>query len=146
MNDPNSALKGQEVLIVKVCGKRCLCVWFLGALDLGAFGLTLLLSIFQTAWGGKTLAGDYRPPSSSGETMWCSGSCPRGVGHYYTTSNYTKPIRIRCYSMLAIPYERSWELSWPCIFSTRFGGFTVVADVAKILAPGVIGKMYCEFQ
>jgi len=59
--------------------------------------------IFKTAWGGKTLAGDYRPPSSGTATRWCSGECPRTVGHFYKT---------------------------------------MVGDVAKLMEPGVIGKMF----
>ena len=41
--------------------------------------------IMKTAWGGKTLAGDFRPPSSTrGADPFCQGSCNPGVvGHYY---------------------------------------------------------------
>ena len=41
--------------------------------------------IMKTAWGGKTLAGDFRPPSSTkGPDVFCQGSCdPTIVGHYY---------------------------------------------------------------
>ena len=73
LEDPASALKGANVLIIK------------------------------TAWGGKTLAGDFRPPSSSGATPWCSGDCPRTTGHYYNT---------------------------------------MLQDVADIMAPGMVGKMF----
>ena len=124
LNDPNSALKGQKVLIIK------------------------------TAWGGKTLAGDYRPPSSSGETMWCSGSCPRGVGHYSSLrENHTKIkgkgllaydtvvhskftlSNTRLLVIYGVDFERLL-----LIMSTDYT--TMLEDVAKILAPGVIGKMY----
>ncbi len=43
--------------------------------------------IVKTAWGGKTLAGDFRPPSSCGPDYvdrFCTGDCPRTVGHYYS--------------------------------------------------------------
>ena len=40
--------------------------------------------IVKTAWGGKSLAGDYRPPSSvAGVDPYCQGSCPNAVGHFY---------------------------------------------------------------
>ena len=41
--------------------------------------------IMKTAWGGKTLAGDFRPPSSTkGPDVFCQGTCdPSIVGHYY---------------------------------------------------------------
>ena len=45
--------------------------------------------IIKTAWGGKTLAGDFRPPSSvaaaaAGEDPFCQGPrCVNVVGHYY---------------------------------------------------------------
>ena len=40
--------------------------------------------IMKTAWGGKTLAGDFRPPSSvAGVDPFCQGKCPNEVGHYY---------------------------------------------------------------
>ena len=41
--------------------------------------------IMKNAWGGKTIAGDFRPPSScGGGDPWCVGdpSCTT-VGHYY---------------------------------------------------------------
>jgi len=41
--------------------------------------------IIKTAWGGKTLAGDFRPPSSAkGSDPYCTGSTCAEVGHYYT--------------------------------------------------------------
>jgi alpha-galactosidase len=47
--------------------------------------------IMKTAWGGKTLAGDFRPPSSvtgaaRGEDPFCqvSAGCVNEVGHYYS--------------------------------------------------------------
>jgi hypothetical protein len=42
--------------------------------------------IMKTAWGGKTLAGDFRPPSSTrGPDVFCQGTCdPSQVGHYYS--------------------------------------------------------------
>lgn len=40
--------------------------------------------IMKTAWGGKTLAGDFRPPSSvATPDPFCQGACPNVVGHYY---------------------------------------------------------------
>lgn len=40
--------------------------------------------IVKTAWGGKTLAGDFRPPSSvANPDPFCTGDCPNQVGHYY---------------------------------------------------------------
>jgi len=42
--------------------------------------------IVKTAWGGKSLAGDFRPPSSvKNPGPFCQGSCPNAVGHYYQT-------------------------------------------------------------
>ena len=42
--------------------------------------------IIKTAWGGKTIAEDFRPPSSvadpQGTGQWATG--PNVVGHYYT--------------------------------------------------------------
>eukprot|EP01043_Picozoa_sp_COSAG02_P085624 COSAG02_NODE_23241_length_725_cov_0.988818_2_plen_85_part_01 len=42
--------------------------------------------IIKTAWGGKTIAEDFRPPSSvadpQGKGQWDTG--PNVVGHYYT--------------------------------------------------------------
>jgi hypothetical protein len=42
--------------------------------------------IIKTAWGGKTIAEDFRPPSSvadpQGKGQWPTG--PNVVGHYYT--------------------------------------------------------------
>ena len=42
--------------------------------------------IIKTAWGGKTIAEDFRPPSSvadpAGEGQWPTG--PNVIGHYYT--------------------------------------------------------------
>ena len=42
--------------------------------------------IIKTAWGGKTIAEDFRPPSSvadpQGKGQWATG--PNVVGHYYT--------------------------------------------------------------
>jgi alpha-galactosidase len=50
----HTALKGEQILIVK------------------------------TAWGGKTLAGDYRPPSSTTKSdQWCTGDSCKTVGHFY---------------------------------------------------------------
>lgn len=41
--------------------------------------------IVKTAWGGKTLAGDFRPPSSvANADPFCQGACPNVVGHYYS--------------------------------------------------------------
>ena len=45
--------------------------------------------IVKTAWGGKSLAGDFRPPSSvaaaaAGNDPFCQGACPNVVGHYYS--------------------------------------------------------------
>jgi hypothetical protein len=47
--------------------------------------------VMKTAWGGKTLAGDFRPPSSAaaaaeGRDPFCTGACAAaaGVGHYYS--------------------------------------------------------------
>jgi alpha-galactosidase len=54
LQDPASALKGDKVLIIK------------------------------TAWGGKTIAVDFRPPSSSNGSMWSPPMLPNG-GHYYNT-------------------------------------------------------------
>ena len=40
--------------------------------------------IMKTAWGGKDLAGDFRPPSSvAAVDPFCQGPCPNVVGHYY---------------------------------------------------------------
>lgn len=40
--------------------------------------------IMKTAWGGKDLAGDFRPPSSvAAFDPFCQGPCPNVVGHYY---------------------------------------------------------------
>jgi len=41
--------------------------------------------IIKTAWGGKTLAGDFRPPSSTiGPDPYCQGTCdPTIIGHFY---------------------------------------------------------------
>lgn len=44
--------------------------------------------IMKTAWGGKSLAGDFRPPSSvaaaaAGKDPYCQGACPNVVGHFY---------------------------------------------------------------
>ena len=46
--------------------------------------------LVKTAWGGKSLAGDFRPPSSvaaaaAGKDPFCQGACPNVVGHYYST-------------------------------------------------------------
>ena len=41
--------------------------------------------IVKTAWGGKTIAHDFRPPSSSGPDRWCTGDCSHATGHYYQT-------------------------------------------------------------
>ena len=42
------------------------------------------LLIMKTAWGGKTLAGDFRPPTSvATPDPFCEGDCPNVVGHYY---------------------------------------------------------------
>ena len=40
--------------------------------------------IVKTAWGGKSLAGDFRPPSSvKSFDPYCQGDCPNVVGHFY---------------------------------------------------------------
>lgn len=40
--------------------------------------------IMKTAWGGKSLAGDFRPPTSvATPDPFCQGACPNVVGHYY---------------------------------------------------------------
>jgi len=40
--------------------------------------------LVKTAWGGKSLAGDFRPPSSvAAADPFCQGACPNVVGHYY---------------------------------------------------------------
>lgn len=77
LQDPASALRGEKILIVK------------------------------TAWGGKTLAGDFRSPSSSAPTTWCNGDCPRETGHFYST---------------------------------------MMGDIAGLMKPGVIGKMFPELD
>ena len=46
--------------------------------------------VMKTAWGGKTLAEDFRPPSSvaaaaAGRDPYCQGACPNVVGHFYAT-------------------------------------------------------------
>ena len=42
--------------------------------------------VMKTAWGGKSLAVDYRPPSSvANPDPFCQGDCPNVVGHYYET-------------------------------------------------------------
>lgn len=42
--------------------------------------------IMKTAWGGKTLAGDFRPPTSVATfDPFCQGACENTVGHYYST-------------------------------------------------------------
>lgn len=50
----------------------------------GALGAEKFL-VMKTAWGGKTLAGDFRPPrSTKGPDVYCQGDCdPSIVGHYY---------------------------------------------------------------
>jgi hypothetical protein len=50
----------------------------------GALGAEKFL-VMKTAWGGKTLAGDFRPPrSTKGPDVFCQGDCdPSIVGHYY---------------------------------------------------------------
>lgn len=65
------------------------------------FGMRSVLSgeqilIVKTAWGGKTLAGDYRPPSSTtNPDKWCSGASCKNVGHYYQmmTDNVAKMMK-----------------------------------------------------
>jgi hypothetical protein len=55
------------------------------------FGMTSILPagekflIMKTAWGGKSLAGDFRPPTSvANPDPFCQGaSCPNVVGHFY---------------------------------------------------------------
>lgn len=54
------------------------------------FGMSSLLPagetflIMKTAWGGKSLAGDFRPPSSVASfDPFCQGTCPNVVGHFY---------------------------------------------------------------
>jgi hypothetical protein len=54
LQDAASALKGEKVLIIK------------------------------TAWGGKTLGVDFRPPSSAGGSIWSPPTSAQG-GHYYNT-------------------------------------------------------------
>ena len=40
--------------------------------------------IMKTAWGGKTLAEDFRPPTSvATPDPFCQGACPNAVGHFY---------------------------------------------------------------
>jgi hypothetical protein len=42
--------------------------------------------LMKTAWGGKSLAGDFRPPSSvSHFDVFCQVNCTNVVGHYYMT-------------------------------------------------------------
>lgn len=42
--------------------------------------------LMKTAWGGKSLAGDYRPPSSVSQfDVFCQGNCTNVVGHFYET-------------------------------------------------------------
>jgi hypothetical protein len=64
--------------------------------------------IMKVAWGGKTLSGDFRPPSSTdGKDPYCTDTTPGSVcmvpGHYYDV---------------------------------------MMANVAKMMAPGAIGKMF----
>jgi len=52
-----------------------------------AFGGSQPVLLMKTAWGGKSLAGDYRPPSSVSQfDVFCQGNCSNVVGHYYQTS------------------------------------------------------------
>jgi hypothetical protein len=38
----------------------------------------------KVAWGGKSLGGDFRPPSSvSNFDVFCQGACVNEVGHFY---------------------------------------------------------------
>lgn len=40
--------------------------------------------IMKVAWGGKSLAGDFRPPTSvATPDPFCQGECPNVVGHFY---------------------------------------------------------------
>ena len=40
--------------------------------------------IMKVAWGGKSLGGDFRPPSSvSSFDVFCQGKCVNEVGHFY---------------------------------------------------------------
>ena len=126
LQDAASSLKGQKILIVKTAWGGKLKSWPTAALPCtlcrlgpllwtGALGCAGHCITNETdppramafdVTAGKTLAADYRPPSSSGPTVWCNGAeCPRGTGHFYTT---------------------------------------MMADVAGIMAPGVIGKMFPE--
>jgi hypothetical protein len=64
--------------------------------------------IVKTAWGGKTLAGDFRPPSAAadgaaGRDPYCAGAYCSQTGHFYDV---------------------------------------MLADVAKLMAPGVLGSMF----
>ena len=50
-----------------------------------ALGAAEPFLLMKTAWGGKTLAGDFRPPSSvTTFDPFCQGACPNAVGHYYS--------------------------------------------------------------
>jgi hypothetical protein len=41
--------------------------------------------IMKTAWGGKSLGGDFRPPSSvSNFDVYCQEACVNEVGHFYS--------------------------------------------------------------
>ena len=52
-------------------------------MQLAAPGQPLL--IVKTAWGGKTLAGDFRPPSSAASPdVFCTTPDCAAVGHYYS--------------------------------------------------------------
>ena len=49
-----------------------------------ALGGSEPILLMKTAWGGKTLAGDFRPPSSAAAPdPFCQGACPTAVGHFY---------------------------------------------------------------
>jgi len=40
--------------------------------------------VMKMGWGGKSLAGDFRPPSSVANfDVFCQGACPNVVGHFY---------------------------------------------------------------
>lgn len=59
------------------------------AMDAAAAPGAAPILVMKTAWGGKTLAGDFRPPSSvaaaaAGRDPFCQGACANVVGHYYS--------------------------------------------------------------
>jgi alpha-galactosidase len=49
-----------------------------------ALGGTEPFLIMKLGWGGKSLAGDFRPPTSvKNFDPYCQGDCPNVVGHFY---------------------------------------------------------------